>query len=195
MRGRGKDQMPLFDYGQTLPNGFAYYPDFITPEEESNLISIFHTLPLKNAPYKEYTAKRRILNFGYGFDEKTGKVTPGTPLPDFLRPLAVRAAARAGIPKNKVVEGLITHYAPGTGVGWHCDNEPYQLVLGISFGSWCQMDLRPLKSRGGGDTYAVSLEPRSMYVMQGESRWGYQHRIFPTKGERFSVTFRTLPVL
>lgn len=193
MRGRPADQMPLFDYGQTLPNGFSYHPDFLFESEEAMLLALFAELPLKNASYKEYTAKRRILSYGWGYNEEDGKLTPGEALPDFLRPVAVRAAALAGISKDRVVEALITEYPPGTGVGWHCDQESFQMVIGVSLGSWCTFDLRPLKSSGLTDEYSLSLEPRSAYLMKGESRWSYQHRVQPTKGHRFSITFRTLP--
>jgi alkylated DNA repair dioxygenase AlkB len=193
MRGRGKDQAPLFDYERKLPNGFAYYPEFLSGEEEETLVAIFHELPLVNAPYKEYTAKRRILNYGLGYDEEEGRILPGEPLPAFLRPMGTRAAARAVVPKDRIAEALITQYEPGVGVGWHCDNEPFQMVIGVSLGSWGTMQLRPLKNATASESYSLTLEPRSVYILQGESRWAYQHRILPTTGERFSVTLRTLP--
>lgn len=193
MRSRAADQAPLFDFGQSYPNGFSYIPDFIAPEEELLLMDIFAELPLERAPYKEYIANRRILNFGWSYDEQEGRLVSGTPLPNFLKPFAVRAAALAGIPKGCVVEALITEYQPGTGVGWHCDNESFDMVLGVSLGSWCTFDLRPLASSGETDTYSLTLEPRSAYLMRGKSRWSYQHRVVPTKGLRYSITFRTLP--
>ena len=195
MRGRAADQIPLFDYGQTLPNGFSYHPDFLSESEEALLLELFAELPLKNAPYGEYIAKRRILSFGWMYNEEEQKLAPAfEPLPDFLRPIATRAAALAGIPKDRVVEALITEYPLGAGVGWHCDQESFQMVLGVSLGSWFTFDLRPLKSSGLKDEYSLTLEPRSAYLMKGESRWSYQHRVEPTKGHRYSITFRTLPV-
>lgn len=193
MRGRSADQVPLFDYGQTLPNGFSYHPNFLSLSEEEMLLDIFAALPLKNAPFGEYIAKRRILSFGWSYNEEEGRLAPAEPLPDWLRPLATRAAALAGLPKDRVVEALVTEYRPGTGVGWHCDQESFQMVIGVSLGSWCTFDLRPLKSSELTDQYSLSLEPRSAYLMKGESRWAYQHRVQPTKGHRYSITFRTLP--
>lgn len=159
------------------------------------LLQAFAELPLLPAPYGEYTAKRRILSFGWSYNEEAGKLMPSRePLPDFLRPLAARGAALAGIPKTRVVEALITEYRPGTGVGWHCDQESFQMVIGVSLGSWCSFDLRPLKSSGLSGEYSLTIEPRSAYLMKGESRWSYQHRVRPTKGHRYSITLRTLPV-
>ncbi len=195
MRSRAGDQSPLFDFGQSYPNGFSYHPNFISVDEEASLIAAFEKLPLTPAPYKEYTAKRRILSFGWGYDQEQEQLIPGEPLPDFLRPVAARSAAFAGIPKDRVVEALITEYRPGTGVGWHCDNESFEMVLGVSLGSWCTFDMRPLRSSGETESFSVTLEPRSIYLMRGSSRWNYQHRVMPTKALRYSITFRTLPVV
>ena len=39
---------------------------------------------------------------------------------------------------------------------------------------------------------SLEVEPRSAYLLSGESRWTWEHRIFPGDRLRFSVTFRTL---
>ena len=57
-------QGELFAGVQHLPSGFVYQPDFITEDEESRLLAEISHLPLHEARYKEYTAKRRIMN-GY----------------------------------------------------------------------------------------------------------------------------------
>jgi len=38
----------------------------------------------------------------------------------------------------------------------------------------------------------MALAPRSIYRLEGEGRWAWQHRIPPTPGLRYSITFRTL---
>ena len=198
-RSRAGDQFPLFDFGQSYPNGFTYEPNFITADEESALIAAIEKLELKNAPYKEYIANRRIKNFGWSYDPETSQLVAVEPLPSFLRPLATRIAAYLGIPKSHVIEALVTEYQPGVGVGWHRDNEKVDKVVGISLAGWCDFQLQKI----GNDRnvhepdkketpLTVTVEPRSMYVMQGESRWDYLHRVVPTKALRYSVTFRTL---
>ncbi|HEV7121408.1 MAG TPA: alpha-ketoglutarate-dependent dioxygenase AlkB, partial [Candidatus Paceibacterota bacterium] len=62
MRKRPAGQYKLFDTPVQLPSGFVYQPEFITQREEEQLVSLFEELPLANAPYHEYTAKRRILS-------------------------------------------------------------------------------------------------------------------------------------
>ena len=38
----------------------------------------------------------------------------------------------------------------------------------------------------------LELEPRSGYVLAGESRTAWQHHVPPAKTLRYSITFRTL---
>ena len=39
---------------------------------------------------------------------------------------------------------------------------------------------------------SIDLEPRSSYLLSGEVRWDWEHRITPGNQLRFSITFRTL---
>ena len=39
--------------------------------------------------------------------------------------------------------------------------------------------------------FALTLEPRSAYVLQREIRWKWQHMVSPTRELRYSITFRT----
>lgn len=190
---RTGDQYKLFDAGISLPNGFVYRPEFLTVREEESLIEEFEGLPLVNAPFKEYTARRRIINFGWGFDADTNLPVPGPPLPGFLLPLQRRIAKWLDIPVKRVVEALVTEYQAGTPLGWHRDNEKFESIIGISLAGWCDLRLRPLNSRKKEDVLTIPLEPRSAYLMQGESRWSWQHSIAQTKTLRYSITFRTLP--
>jgi len=199
-RSRSGDQYPLFDFGVAYPNGFIYEPNFISVDEEAALLASIEKLELVNAPYKEYIANRRIKNFGWSYDPETSQLVEQEPLPSFLRPLATRIAAYLGIPKSHVIEALVTEYQPGVGVGWHRDNEKVDKVVGISLAGWCDFQLQRIGNNRKKDEpdqkeppLTVTVEPRSIYVMQGESRWDYLHRVVPTKALRYSVTFRTLP--
>ena len=37
----------------------------------------------------------------------------------------------------------------------------------------------------------LAVEPRSIYALQGEARWGWQHSVAPVDTLRWSITFRT----
>jgi alkylated DNA repair dioxygenase AlkB len=196
---RSASQAKLFDTGASLPSGFVYRPDFLTAEEESELIGYIEDLPLEHAIDSEgRKAKRRIMSFGWSFDFDTEKMIPGPSLPPWLTPTARKIAKWLDIPQHSVVEALVTEYSPGTAIGWHRDNESFEHVIGVSLSGWCRLRLRPIGSRVQGrrlleDVTSVELEPRSAYLMQKDSRWLFQHSIPPVTALRYSITFRTLP--
>jgi DNA oxidative demethylase len=64
-------------------------------------------------------------------------------------------------------------------------------VIGVSLLSPCTMKLR----RKVGETYEIEkqlLEPRSLYLLDGEARTQWQHSIPPIKELRYSISMRTL---
>ena len=186
-------QGELFGAIPHLPAGMQYEPDFISPDEEATLLSEISQLPLREAKYKEYTAKRRIVSYGASYDFSSNELVPAGPIPPFLHRLRERIAAWAGIPAERFGHALIAEYKPGTQLGWHRDVPDFEMIAGVSLGAACRMRLRRYPPRKGKDPNSLSLdlEPRSAYLMQGQARWGWQHSIPPTKALRYSITFRT----
>jgi hypothetical protein len=85
-------QGELFALEQALPEGFDYRPDFITVEEEADLLAEIGQLPLREAQYKEFTAKRRIVSYGGTYDFSSNELLPAGPIPPFLYGLRGRLA-------------------------------------------------------------------------------------------------------
>jgi len=56
-------QPALFDFPRDLPQGLLYQPEFVTPEEEAALLCAIAPLPLREAKFREYFAKRRVAHF------------------------------------------------------------------------------------------------------------------------------------
>jgi len=67
-----------------------------------------------------------------------------------------------------------------------------ELVVGISLGSPARMRFRRYPPKRRECSIAMALAPRSIYRLEGEARWAWQHRIPPTPGLRYYITFRTL---
>ena len=171
-----------------VPLGFRYKRDFITPDEEKKLLELFKKAPLHPWNYKGYESKKRVQGF---IKEK------GFPLA--LKPLFKRVAAFAGVLPSSIHHALIAEYMPGTGIGWHRDNGPYEKVIGISFGSPCLFRLRklpqkfdPKSNKRKWEHITITAEPRSIYIMSGESHRRWQHSVAPVKDYRYSLTIRTL---
>jgi alkylated DNA repair dioxygenase AlkB len=184
-------QSALFDAPAELPNGLVLVPDFLSVEEEHALLAEMRALDLEEARYKAYTARRRVASFGASYDFDANEVRPAPGLPPFLEPLRARVSAWLGIPAGRFVQAMVSEYRPGTPLGWHRDVPQYEVIVGISLGTEARMGFRPYPPRPHDRLYALELAPRSAYVLQGEVRWRWQHRIEATKALRYSITFRT----
>jgi len=164
-------QSELFTLPQQLPSGLVYCPEFISGDEELSLIGAIQALPFREARFREYTARRRVVRFGSGdyLDAEPDQPTdiPRIEFPPFLD-------------------------APGTPIGWHRDAPHFEIVAGVSLNCACVMRFRPFEDRRRDAILTLELQPRSIYVMQNDIRWRWQHSIQPLKATRYSVTFRSL---
>jgi alkylated DNA repair dioxygenase AlkB len=187
-------QADLFESSPPLPDGLRYQADFLTIDEEAELLQHIATLPLREARYKQYTARRRTVSFGSGYDFGSNALRPAPPIPDWLLSLRDRAAEWIVQPAQAFAHALVTEYQPGTALGWHRDVPDFCVVVGISLAGWARMRFRPHPPQAASrlDPFALDLAPRSAYVLQGEARWRWQHAVSPTKGLRYSITFRTM---
>lgn len=173
-----------------LPEGFVYRPGFLCAEEEQQLLAEFAMLDFRAFEFQGYTAKRRIIEYGYEYDFSRRKASAAPPIPEFLFPFRDRAAVFAAVAPHEIVECVITEYPPGAPIGWHRDVPQFESIIGISLGSACRMRLKPYRAEG--KLLSVILEPRSVYLMQGAARWKFQHSIPAVEQLRYSMTFRTL---
>ena len=187
-------QHDLFDAAPGPPEGFLYRADFLTHDEEASLLGRIRELPLTEAKYREFTARRRTVSYGGKYDFSRQRLDEAPDLPPFLFPLRDKVARWVGIESGKFVHGLVTEYQPGTPLGWHRDVPNFEIIVGVSLAGGARMRLRPYRpgeKQRREDTIALELEPRSAYILRDEARWGWQHSIPPTKELRYSVTFRT----
>jgi alkylated DNA repair dioxygenase AlkB len=176
-----------------VPQGMTYRTEFLGRDEERALLEHIRSLPLREAQYRQYTARRRTVNYGLAYDFTHQKANVAPPIPEFLAPLRARAAQWAGVESEDFVQALIAEYAPGTPLGWHRDVPDFELIVGISLGGTARIRFRPYpwKTERRKDVFALELDPRSAYILRDEARWGWQHSIPPTKELRYSITFRT----
>ena len=192
------EQLALFDAatptsGPALPPGCAYRPEFIDRDEEAALLAIIATLPLHEARYKGYTARRRVVHFGASYDYDDNRLLPAAPLPAGLEALRARAAAWLGEAPEALLSALVAEYRPGVPLGWHRDVPDFENVVGISLAGTARMRFRrypPVQPKKA-DVLSLELAPRSAYLLRAEARWGWQHSVAPTPVLRYSITFRT----
>jgi len=191
--------LPLF--GTSLPDGFHYRDEFITPVEERELVAAIEQVEFANFEMRGVIARRRVAFFGAAYSESA---VSSQPIPEFLLPYRARAAAWAGVAADELAMALINEYRPGAPIGWHRDAPQYEIIVGLSLLSSCRMRLRPYVAPSAArsttgrlrrrTTHEIELEQRSGYIISGIARREYEHSIPEAKHLRYSITFRSLRV-
>lgn len=187
-------QSGLFDdLPPALPPGLRYEADWLSPAQEAGLIDLVKQLPLREAKYKSYTARRRVVSYGGQFDYDSNELRPSAPLIEELHPLRERVARWAGVDAQALVHVLVAEYTPGTPLGWHRDVPDFEDIFGVSLGSAALLRFRPYPPDNPRreDIVRLDVQPRSLYALQGAARWGWQHSVAPVQALRWSITFRT----
>ena len=174
-----------------IPEGLVFKPGFLTVQEERDLLALPQTLPFCVFELHGVAGKRRVLHFGlrYALDSRVLSTAPE--IPSQFEPVRRRAAAFAGVALDDFSQILVNEYRPGAGIGWHRDSAIFGIVAGISLGATCRMRFR----HGSGEerrTSELELPSRSIYLLTGEARNLWQHRIAPIHELRYSITMRTL---
>jgi alkylated DNA repair dioxygenase AlkB len=187
-------QSDLFKSSPSPPEGFRYSAEFVSAVEEARLLKEISSLPLTEASYREWTAKRRIVSYGGRYDFTHNRLLDAEPMPQFLEPLRQQVARWVQMPAQDFTHVMIAEYRPGTQLGWHRDVPNFEVVIGVSLKGRARMRFRPYppSAKVARATHSLDLAPRSAYIMRGPVRWQSQHAISPTKEQRYSITFRTL---
>ncbi|NUT00073.1 MAG: alpha-ketoglutarate-dependent dioxygenase AlkB [Sphingomonas sp.] len=178
-------------FAEPMLAGLEYRRDFVSREEEAALMAHLHALDLAPFRFHGWTGKRKTQSFGWRYDFDDASFRPTEPIPDWLEPLRDKAAALADVARGDIAHALIARYDPGAGIGWHRDRPVFDRVVGVSLGSPATLRFRQ-RAPSGFRRFALSVEPRSAYLLSGETRYGWEHSITPGEELRFSITFRTL---
>ena len=125
-----------------LPPGLEFREEFITPEEEGELLR--HAQELTFAPFQfhGFEGKRRVVSFGWRYDFNGGGLQETDAFPPFLLSLRDAAAASFGLEARSLEQALLIEYSPGASIGWHSDRPVFGDVLGISLLSSCTFRFR-----------------------------------------------------
>ena len=178
-------------FAQPLLAGLDYREEFLTRDEEVALIGHLEAMDLAPFRFHGWTGNRKTQSFGWSYDFDDASFSPTEPIPQWLEPLRSKAAALAEVAPDEIVHVLAARYDPGAGIGWHKDRSVFEKVVGISLGSPAVLRFR---QRDGSSfkRFSLPVEPRSAYLLSGEARHEWEHRIVPGEELRFSITFRTL---
>lgn len=171
-------------------NGLQYIPDFISPEFEQAIV--------KDIDSCEWSTelKRRVQHYGYKYDYTRKSIDPSMKVQD-LRPW-MNSLFPAEIFPEPPDQVILNEYEPGQGIFKHVDCPPCfkNTIASLSLLSACVMQFTSLRT---GELVELVLEPRSLLVLAGESRYDWQHGIPARKSDRsiprsrrISATFRNV---
>jgi alkylated DNA repair dioxygenase AlkB len=185
------EQLALFGNTIPTPHGLGYQPDFVSGEEEHDLIARIRALPLAPFQFGAFEGRRRVVSFGWRYDYSHQKLEQAGEWPGWLAPFIARVERFAGLPAAAVRQILCTEYENGVGIGWHRDKPQFEQIFGLSLAAPCKFRFRR-KAGSNWQRFTLDAEPRSLYMMSGESRHAWEHSIPPVEARRYSITFRTM---
>jgi alkylated DNA repair dioxygenase AlkB len=179
----------LFD--DSLIAGLDYRDELIGDKDERVLIEHMGAADLAPFRFHGWLGKRKTKTYGWRYDFDDASFSPAEPMPDWLLPLRDKAAAFARLKPEDLVHVLLARYDPGAGIGWHRDRDVFDKVVGISLGTPAVLQFRQ-RMNSSFRRARIDVAPGSAYLLSGEARWDWEHRIVPGETLRFSITFRTL---
>lgn len=180
----------------SIIEGLKYVPEFITEAEERYLLQSI------NSESWLTDIKRRVQHYGYRYDYKARSIDYSMYLGEL--PLWSKIIAERLVEMNYLDylpdQIIVNEYVPGQGIANHVDCEPCftDTIITISLNSNCIMDFISLESK---QKVEVLLQPRSLVVIKGVSRYKWTHGIPSRKTDwfnsfkinrelRISLTFR-----
>jgi alkylated DNA repair dioxygenase AlkB len=184
----------LFPVDPVLPDGFEYFPEYLTADEEAMLVRAIAQHELHAFMFQGYEAKRKVASFGYDYNFTNRSLTKGKDIPEIFQPLLNRIARQLSIESKYFSELLLTEYPPGAVINWHRDAFPFEVIAGISLLSDCKFRLRPhdKSKQTRRSIISIPVRRRSLYIIQGAARSEWEHSIAPVSTTRYSITLRTL---
>ena len=108
---------------EEIPDGLVYREEFISNEEEDQLLALLSSIEFRAVVMRGQAARRTVRHFGLDYDYESGELVPADPLPDSMLWLRDRCAALMERDSADLVQILVSRYPPGAGIGWHRDAE------------------------------------------------------------------------
>lgn len=172
-------------------DGLIYIEDFLTEAEEKFIVEDLDRHKWSNE------LRRRVQHYGYKYDYTKKSISHSMKVDDLLLwmiDIGKRIEKQFVIlPPDQVI---VNEYIPGQGISRHIDCIPCfkDTIISISLLSPCIMEFQKLDS-----IKHLTLKPRSVLVLQGESRYRWTHSI-PThfnkqqniQSRRISITYRNV---
>lgn len=142
--------------------------DFITEDQEKELMSL-----IKTHPKKESTDRNTVIRYGKSYYNDT---LFSTEIPRGLKFFS-------DLDYDSV---CINEYHEGQGIDYHIDAGGDVVTL-ISLLSDAEMSFRNPKTM---EQFTIQVPKRSLVQFSDELRWDWEHCILPVKELRYSIAYR-----
>lgn len=164
-----------------------------TDEEEAALLAIIEGLPFHRIEMgaNVEASDERVVCFGWEYLYRPRKVRPGDPMPSWIIETRQRCAERSGFEAETFDQAIVRRYRAGDDITPHTDAPVFGPdILGLSLGSTARLDFQRTDDKS--QRFSITLPPRSLYVLEGEIRSEWKHRVPPVRELRYSITFRSV---
>src|SRR4051812_36279375 len=120
-------------FGRPTVEGLSYIDDFLTQDEERDVLGVIEPLDYRAVAMHGQTARRTVRMFGLDYDYSSRDVVPADPLPESLGWLRERAAGLIERDPEDLAQILVSRYPAGAGIGWHRDAPMFgSKIVGVS---------------------------------------------------------------
>ena len=161
---------PLQPFGSDF--GFTLFPEFVAPSETTQLT-------------------RCILNSNLlGTPARSDGRNQLPPIPfEVFAPIVDRLEAERIVFPNYLNNQTVNQFGEGDFIRAHVDNLFYydETFAIISLGAPCLLRFVHLQN---GESLEFVVPDRSVYILEGASRYTYMHMVLPVEYQRFSVVLR-----
>ena len=168
-------------------NRLSLLREAVSPELAARIVQ-----RLQGEHWKRWSHRRPFSRqeLGYEYNIRGGDAAPTDPIPGELRRLfpAIRAAGWEGDDPEQVI---VNRYPRGGGITAHIDKNIFgPEIAAVSLEAEWPIIFAPSYGAAG---ETIALPVHSVYVMRGEAREKWYHKIAPQQSpERISITFRTM---
>jgi alkylated DNA repair dioxygenase AlkB len=171
--------------------GLTLIPDFISEQEEQNLIN-----NINNATWNK-SLRQLTQHYGYTYNYRSKSIDKlhdkTQPIPEWIEVFVDRMI------ENKYIsirpdQVIINRYMPGEGMGAHIDrvNLFKEKIFSIGLGGSCKMIFKkPLYVYSSEDEYVYQLVPKTLLIMEGDARYKYTHEIPAARFDYYRVSLLT----
>jgi alkylated DNA repair protein alkB homolog 8 len=171
----------IYKQCDNLPDGLKYFQNFIDDSYAQELVTFLETHNTK-----QDLKKRCVKHFGYEFRYGTSDCDENKPLtePDLQMPKIcdklIEKMLNENLIKNAPDQMTVNFYETGQGIPPHIDNIVAfnEFIISLSLCSSVLMEFRQAETK---KFSKLNLEPNSLLVLTGDSRYKWSHLIAERK--------------